>query len=308
MKSFFQTGRGIFLFENIVMEPSYKKGGKEMKTTSSFKKMKEEKEKIAMVTAYDAPSARHLEQAEVDMILVGDSLGMVVLGYDSTIPVTLDDMVLHTRAVKRGAPNTFIVTDLPYLTYHADLVSTFSNAKSLMQEAGANAVKLEGGGDVIPTVKKLTQAGVPVMGHLGLTPQSVAVMGGYRVQGKELDAAKSLLEDAKAVEDAGAFALVLECVPDKLAALITEEISIPVIGIGAGVDTDGQVLVYHDVIGYGSAHVPKFVKTYANVSNIIQPAINQYVNEVKRMEFPEEKHRFTMKEEVLVGLYGGRSE
>lgn len=277
-----------------------------MKTTATFKKMKREKEKITMMTAYDAPSAKHLEQAEVDMILVGDSLGMVVLGYDSTIPVTVDDMVLHTKAVKRGARNTFVVTDLPYLSYHADLTETFANAKRLMQEAGANAIKLEGAGEVIETIAKLTTAGVPVVGHLGLTPQSVAVMGGYKVQGKELEDARALREDAHALEAAGAFALVLECVPDSLAALISEELSIPVIGIGAGVDTDGQVLVYHDVIGYGSAHVPKFVKTYANVSDVIQEAVDRYVHDVKSRQFPENKHRFTMNEEVLAGLYGGR--
>ncbi|WP_100372731.1 3-methyl-2-oxobutanoate hydroxymethyltransferase [Bacillus sp. FJAT-45037] len=276
-----------------------------MKTTADFKKMKQSKNKIAMMTAYDAPSARHLEQAEVDMILVGDSLGMVVLGYDSTIPVTMDDMVMHTKAVKRGATNTFVVTDLPYLTYHTDLMETFSHAKRLMQDAGANAIKLEGAGDVITTIEKLTNAGVPVMGHLGLTPQSVAVMGGYKVQGKDIEAARSLLHDAKAIEKAGAFALVLECVPEQLAALITEELSIPVIGIGAGEKTDGQVLVYHDVIGYGSIHVPKFVKGYADVSSVIQTAVNQYVTEVKHVQFPEKKHQFTMNDEVIEQLYGG---
>ncbi|WP_096200908.1 3-methyl-2-oxobutanoate hydroxymethyltransferase [Bacillus sp. FJAT-45350] len=276
-----------------------------MKTTTDFTKMKKNKEPIAMITAYDAPSARIVEGAGVDIILVGDSLGMVVLGYDSTVPVTLDDMVLHTKAVRRGAKDTFVVTDMPFLTYHGSLSETMANARRLMQEAGAHAVKLEGNGEVISTIESLTNAGVPVVAHLGLTPQSVGVLGGYRVQGKDADSAKQLIEDAKAVEKAGAFSLVLECVPKQIAEYISEVLTIPVIGIGAGAQTDGQVLVYHDVIGYGGDFVPKFVKKYNNITPIIHQAIEEYVKEVKNSSFPEEKHTFTMSEDQLGHLYGG---
>ncbi|MCT8138923.1 3-methyl-2-oxobutanoate hydroxymethyltransferase [Anaerobacillus sp. CMMVII] len=278
-----------------------------MKTTATFKEMKRKKEKIAMLTAYDAPSAKLVEEAGIDVILVGDSLGMVVLGYDSTIPVTLEDMILHTKAVKRGARNTFIITDMPFLTYHSTLAETMNNAKQLMQEAGAHAVKLEGNGQVIDKIEHLTKAGVPVVAHLGLTPQSVGVMGGYRVQGKDAETAKHLIEDSKLVEVAGASMLVLECVPAPLAKLISEQLTIPVIGIGAGSDTDGQVLVYHDLIGYGSGHVPKFVKQYANITSSILTAVGEYVKEVKTAQFPEEKHTFTMKSEELHRLYGGEA-
>lgn len=276
-----------------------------MKTTSQFKKMKIENEKIVMVTAYDAPSAKIVEEAGVDIILVGDSLGMVVLGYDSTIPVTIDDMLLHTRAVKRGAKDTFVVTDMPFLTYHSSFEETVQHARRMMQEGGANAVKLEGNGTVIDTISKLTHAGVPVVAHLGLTPQSVGVLGGYRVQGKDAKTAKKLIEDAKLVEEAGASMLVLECVPEQIATIISETLSIPVIGIGAGVNTDGQVLVYHDVIGYGSVHVPKFVKQYTNITKQILLAVESYVADVKERQFPAEEHTFTIKDEELDQLYGG---
>lgn len=278
-----------------------------MKTTAVFKEMKRNKEKIAMMTAYDAPSARLLEQSGVDVILVGDSLGMVVLGYDSTIPVTLDDMILHTKAVKRGASETFIITDMPFLTYHSTFEETVKNARRIMQDGGANAVKLEGNGTVIDTIDKLTKAGVPVVAHLGLTPQSVGVLGGYRVQGKDAITAKQLIDDAIQVEAAGACMLVLECVPKQLAQLISEQIAIPTIGIGAGLETDGQVLVFHDLVGYGGQHVPKFVKQYANITENIVGAVNNYVNDVKKARFPEEKHTFTMKDDQLDRLYGGAS-
>ncbi|WP_216829221.1 3-methyl-2-oxobutanoate hydroxymethyltransferase [Alkalihalobacterium elongatum] len=276
-----------------------------MKTSTDFKKMKQSNEKIAMITAYDAPSAKLVEQAGVDMILVGDSLGMVVLGYDSTVPVTLEDMILHTRAVKRGAKQTFIVADMPFLTYHSSISETMNNAKQLMQDGGAHAVKVEGNGDVIHTIGLLTKAGVPVVAHLGLTPQSVGVLGGYKVQAKDKESANELIEDARKVEQAGAIALVLECVPKQLGEYISKQLSIPVIGIGAGANTDGQVLVYHDVIGYGGEFVPKFVKKYANLSPVIERAVSDYVKEVKNKQFPEEKHTFTMNEEHLSHLYGG---
>ncbi|MCA0985753.1 3-methyl-2-oxobutanoate hydroxymethyltransferase [Guptibacillus algicola] len=277
-----------------------------MKTTSDFKKMKQNNEPIAMLTAYDFPSAKLAEESGIDMLLVGDSVGMVALGYDSTVPVTMDDMVLHTKAVNRGARKTFIVSDLPFLTYHSSTSETLAHAGRLMQEAGADAVKLEGAGEVITHIAKLTSAGVPVMGHLGLTPQSVGVLGGYKVQAKGSEEAAQLLEDAKAIERSGAFALVLECVPQQLTEIVTSELSIPVIGIGAGIQADGQVLVYHDLIGYGSGHVPKFVKQYAQISGTVSHAIHSYIEDVKKQAFPEQKHSFNMKEEQLASMYGGK--
>jgi 3-methyl-2-oxobutanoate hydroxymethyltransferase len=277
-----------------------------MKQTTDFLKMKQTGSKIVMVTAYDYPSAKHAEQAEADMILVGDSLGMVVLGYESTIPVTMEDMVHHSKAVRRGAGNTFIVVDMPFMSYHLSIKDTLLNAARIMQETAANAVKVEGGDEVIDHIKALTQAGVPVMAHLGLTPQSVGVLGGYKVQGKSADAAKKLLEDAKKCEAAGAFAVVLECVPKQLAKQVSESLAIPTIGIGAGLDVDGQVLVYHDIITYGVDRVPKFVKQYTNVNEQIASGLNSYVAEVRLRAFPEDKHSFTMKEEELQALYGGR--
>lgn len=277
-----------------------------MKQTTDFLKMKEKNEKIVMLTAYDYPSAKQAEQGGVDMLLVGDSLGMVVLGYDSTIPVTLNDMIHHAKAVKRGAKETFIVVDMPFLTYHLPVRDTLVNAGRLIQETGAHAVKLEGADEVIEHIAALTRAGIPVCAHLGLTPQSVGVLGGYKVQGKDADAAKKLIEDAKKCEEAGAFALVLECVPKQLAEQVTKALSIPVIGIGAGIDVDGQVLVYHDILGYGVERVPKFVKQYHSVSPFMIESIQAYAQDVKNKQFPEDKHSYTMKEEQLLVLYGGK--
>ncbi|MEH7437195.1 3-methyl-2-oxobutanoate hydroxymethyltransferase [Neobacillus drentensis] len=277
-----------------------------MKQTTDFLKMKENNEKIVMLTAYDYPSAKQAEQGGVDVILVGDSLGMVVLGYDSTIPVTIEDMIHHTKAVKRGAKDTFIVADLPFLTYHLSIRDTLINAGRLMQEAGAHAVKLEGADEVIENITALTRAGIPVCGHLGLTPQSVGVLGGYKVQGKDAQAARKLMDDARKVEKAGAFALVLECVPKQLAEEVSRTVAIPVIGIGAGMDIDGQVLVYHDILGYGVERVPKFVKQYHSVNPFMIESIQSYVSDVKKGLFPEDKHSFTMKEQELKVLYGGK--
>ncbi|OPA14442.1 3-methyl-2-oxobutanoate hydroxymethyltransferase [Bacillus cereus] len=277
-----------------------------MKTKTDFLKMKEKGEPITMLTAYDYPSAKLAEEAEVDMILVGDSLGMVVLGYDSTVPVTVEDMIHHTKAVRRGAKETFIVTDMPFMSYHVSLQETMVNARRIVQESGAHALKVEGAGEVISTIQYLTNAGIPVVAHLGLTPQSVGVLGGYKVQGKDAESAKKLIEDAKKCEEAGAIALVLECVPMQLAELISEQLTIPTIGIGAGQKVDGQVLVYHDLISYGVNRVPKFVKQYTSVQEEIVRGISQYVTEVKTRQFPEEKHSFTMKEEECLALYGGK--
>jgi 3-methyl-2-oxobutanoate hydroxymethyltransferase len=276
-----------------------------MKQTTDFLKMKENREKIVMLTAYDFPSAKQAEQGGVDLILVGDSLGMVVLGYDSTVPVTIEDMIHHTKAVKRGAKSTFIVVDMPFLTYHLSIKDTLVNAGRLIQETGANAVKVEGADDVIEKISALTRAGIPVCAHLGLTPQSVGVLGGYKVQGKDSQAALKLIEDAKKCEEAGAFAVVLECVPKQLADEVSKCVSIPIIGIGAGIDVDGQVLVYHDILGYGVVRVPKFVKQYYSLNPFILESIQSYVRDVKTNQFPEEKHSFTMKERELSGLYGG---
>lgn len=276
-----------------------------MKQTTDFLKMKQNGEKIVMLTAYDYPSAKQAEQGGVDIILVGDSLGMVVLGYESTIPVTLNDMIHHTKAVKRGAKNTFIVADLPFLSYHLSVRDTLLNAGKLIQETGANAVKLEGADEVIDHISALTKAGIPVCAHLGLTPQSVGVLGGYKVQGKDAEAAKKLIDDAKKCQQAGAFALVLECVPKQLAEEAAKGLTIPVIGIGAGLEVDGQVLVYHDVLGYGVDRVPKFVKQYHSVNAFMIESIQAYAADVKNKQFPEDKHSFTMKEDELRVLYGG---
>ena len=277
-----------------------------MKQTTDFFQMKQNNEKITMITAYDFPSAKLAEQAGVDMILVGDSLGMVMLGYDSTIQVTLEDMIHHTKAVKRGAIDTFIVSDLPFATYHSSKEETIRNAARLMQEGGAHAVKLEGAETIIlEHMKALRIAGIPVVAHIGLTPQSVTVLGGYKVQGKTVETAQKLMDDAKKCEEAGAFAIVLECIPRQLAKEITEQLSIPVIGIGAGPACDGQVLVYHDLLGYGVDRLPKFVKQYENIQINIVNGIQTFIHEVKNGIFPDEKTSYSMKDDVLVSLYGG---
>ncbi|MGD7045412.1 3-methyl-2-oxobutanoate hydroxymethyltransferase [Jeotgalibacillus proteolyticus] len=279
-----------------------------MKTTTDFMKMKEKNEKVTMVTAYDFPAAKAAEQAGIDMILVGDSLGMVVLGYDSTVPVTLEDMIHHTKAVKRGAPNTFIVVDMPFMTYHLSTQETLKNAARLLQETGADAVKVEGANNVIPMIRSLTEAGVPVMAHLGLTPQSAGVLGGFKVQAKTAEQGLKLTQDAIECEQAGAFAVVLECIPQQITEQAASRLSIPTIGIGAGVQADGQVLVYHDLIGYGDYKLAKFVKQYTNVYASIGEALSQYINEVKSGEFPAQNHSFNMKEEERTALYGGRNQ
>ncbi|MCP8616676.1 3-methyl-2-oxobutanoate hydroxymethyltransferase [Salirhabdus salicampi] len=276
-----------------------------MKTRLSFNKMKKSNEKIVMLTAYDFPSAKQAEAAGVDMILVGDSLGMVVLGYDSTIPVTLEDMIHHGKAVKRGAPNTFVTVDMPFMSYHISMEETMKNGRKLIQETNAQAVKVEGAGEVVDVIRRLTTAGIPVVAHLGLTPQSVNVLGGYRIQGKTRDDAIELIENAKQVQEAGAIALVLECVPEPLAKLITEQLSIPTIGIGAGKECNGQVLVYHDILQYGVDRLPKFVKSYANIGDTIRNGITEYVQDVKNGTFPKIEHTYKMDEEELASLYGG---
>ncbi|WP_027954395.1 MULTISPECIES: 3-methyl-2-oxobutanoate hydroxymethyltransferase [Halobacillus] len=265
-----------------------------MLNKQQFLQMKHDQEKITMVTSYDYPSAKLVEAAGADMILVGDSLGMTVLGYESTIPVTVEDMIHHGKAVSRGAGQTFKVVDMPFMSYHISTADTLSNAKKLYQETGAQALKLEGSGEVSETMAKLVKAGIPVVGHIGLTPQSVNVLGGYKVQGKDKETAARLLDEALEIERAGAMMLVLECVPRQLASLITEKLNIPTIGIGAGADCDGQVLVYHDILNYGVGRLPKFVKSYTDGNQAFGDGISRYVQEVKNGEFPEEKHTFTM--------------
>jgi len=276
-----------------------------MKTTSDFLKMKQNDEKIVMITAYDYPAAKFSEEASVDMILVGDSLGMVVLGYESTIPVTVEDMIHHAKAVRRGAKDTFLVVDMPFGSYHGDPNETLKTAVRMMQETGADALKVEGAGDIVEVIKKLTNAGVPVVAHLGLTPQSVGVLGGYKVQGKTADQAAKLLSDAKQCEEAGACAVVLECIPYQLTEVVSNELVIPTIGIGAGPKADGQVLVFHDLLKYGSHHIPKFAESFAFVGEEILRGVKGYTDSVRDGSFPTLAHSFTMKEEQLSKIYGG---
>ncbi|MEK3915048.1 3-methyl-2-oxobutanoate hydroxymethyltransferase [Paenibacillus sp. FSL H7-0331] len=274
-------------------------------TVTKFKKMKQDGNPISVITAYDYPSARLAEEAGVDAILVGDSLGNVVLGYESTIPVTLNDMIYHSRSVVRAATSTFVVTDLPFMTYHGSLDTTLRNAARIMQEGLANSVKMEGGLEITEAVAACTRAGIPVMGHIGLTPQSIHQIGGYKIQGKSSEQARRLLDEAKALEQAGAYAIVLELVTEELAAHITEQLSIPTIGIGAGPQCDGQVLVFHDALGYGSDIAPKrFVKVYAETGEAIRSGLKQYVAEVKNRSFPAREHTYHMDEEVAAVLYG----
>lgn len=264
-----------------------------MLTTQHFLQMKREKEKIAMITAYDYPSAKHAEDAEADMILVGDSLGMVVLGYESTVKVTVNDMIHHAKAARRGAKNTFIVVDMPFMSYHIALEDSIRNAVDIFQQAEAQAIKVEGASpEIFKLVKQLTDGGIPVMGHLGLTPQTVNVLGGYKVQGRDEASSEKLIQDAKQLVEHGAMAVVLECVPKNVGKKVTESIDVPVIGIGAGPDTDGQVLVYHDILQYGDGRLPKFVKTYADFYNLGKEAVQSYVNDVKQGEFPQEEHTY----------------
>lgn len=259
--------------------------------------------RLAMLTAYDYPSARLVSEAGVDLILVGDSLGMVVLGYDSTVPVTMDDMVHHTRATRRGAPEAFVIADMPFLSY-ATPEQAIANAARLMKDAGADSVKVEGGTEVVPIVEALVRAGVPVLGHVGLTPQTASALGGYKLQGKDEAQARKIVEDAAALEAAGCWGVVLELVPAPLAKLITERIGIPTIGIGAGSDCDGQVLVFHDMVGLFSGFTPTFVKRYTEAGAAIRKAVERYAEEVRSGAFPSGSQSFGMKDEVVRRLYG----
>ena len=263
---------------------------------------KESGEPISMLTAYDFPSAQLVDAAGIDMILVGDSLGMVVLGYTNTVPVTMDEMLHHCRAVARGASRAFLVGDMPFLSYQADISEAVRNAGRFLKEGNMDSVKLEGGREMAPTIAAIVNAGIPVQGHIGLTPQSQSKLGGYRVQGKTAEAAAKLLDDALALQDAGAFSIVLEAIPATVANRISERLTIPTIGIGAGRGCDGQVLVFHDLLGIYDTRLPRFVKQYANLRQTIIDALRSYNQDVKTREFPEDEHTYPMNpgEEALL--------
>lgn len=272
-------------------------------TVATFRKAKEEGKKLSMLTAYDYSTAGLLDNAGIHGILVGDSLGNVILGYEDTLSVTMEDMIHHGAAVARGAKNALVVVDMPFMSYQVSVSDALINAGRLMKEGRANAVKMEGGIEIVPQIKAIVQAGIPVMGHLGLTPQSINAFGGFKVQGKTSAAAQKLLDDAKALEEAGVFAIVLECVPSALAERVTQSISVPTIGIGAGAGCDGQILVYQDMLGMFSDFAPKFVKKYANVGEFMKNAFKSYIEEVANGTFPAEEHGFGISNEVIEKLY-----
>ena len=273
------------------------------KSVLTFRNAKQKNERLTMLTAYDYSTAKLIDASGIDSVLVGDSLGMVMLGYEDTLSVTMEDMIHHTKAVARGVKDALVVSDLPFMSYQTSVYDAVTNAGRLIKEGRAQAVKLEGGLEVCPQIKVIVEASIPVMAHLGLTPQSVNAFGGFKVQGKDEEAARSLIEQAKAVEAAGAFAVVLECIPAKLAELITNSISIPTIGIGAGNGCDGQVLVYQDMLGLYSDFTPKFVKRYAEIGPQMQTAIEGYITEVKNGAFPAAEHTFALSDAVIEKLY-----
>lgn len=272
-------------------------------TTATIRKAKEEGKKITMLTAYDYSFAKLMDESGINMLLVGDSLGMVMLGYEDTLSVTMEDMIHHTRAVARGAQNAMVVGDMPFMSYQTSVYDAVVNAGRLMKEGRANCVKLEGGSTVVEQIRAIVDAGIPVVAHIGLTPQSVNAFGGFKVQGKSVEAAKKLIEEAKAVEEAGAFAVVLEGIPAKLAEIITKEVSIPTIGIGAGAGCDGQVLVYQDMLALFDDFKPKFVKHFANVGQVAREAFANYIKEVQDGTFPAEEHTYKIDDEVIEKLY-----
>lgn len=275
-----------------------------MKNTSvTFKESKKNGEKLTMLTAYDYTTAKLLDESGIDSILVGDSLGMVVLGYDDTLSVTMEDMIHHSAAVARGAKNALIVTDMPFMSYQTSVYDAVVNAGRLVKEGKAQAVKLEGGIEFCEHIKAIVKASIPVCAHIGLTPQSINAFGGFKVQGKGNEEAQRLLDEARAVEEAGAFAVVLECVPAKLAKKISESISIPTIGIGAGAGCDGQVLVYQDMLAMYSDLKPKFVKQYAQIGSVMKDAFRHYIDEVKSGAFPSKEHTFKIDDDIIDSLY-----
>ncbi len=272
-------------------------------TTASIREKKQNKEKITMLTAYDYGMALLVDEAGIDMILVGDSVGNVQLSYENTLAVTMEDMVHHTKAVVRASKNAMVVADLPFLSYHVSVEEAVRNAGRLIQEGGAQAVKLEGGEERLPVVRAILDAEIPIVAHIGLTPQSVNQFGGFKVQGKDLETARKLIQDAKLLEEAGVFSIVLEGVPSALAQRITASLTIPTIGIGAGPDCDGQVLVINDMLGISRGHIPKFVKKFADLAPIIIQAMEDYKEEVEKGTFPGKEHCYTIKDDVLEKLY-----
>jgi 3-methyl-2-oxobutanoate hydroxymethyltransferase len=274
-----------------------------MRTTiHKVREMKHKGEKIVMLTAYDYSTAKIVDEAGIPLILVGDSLGVVMLGYESTIPVTIEEMLHHAKAVVRGTKNAMVIGDMPFMTYHLSTEQALQNAARFIQEAGCQAVKLEGGVNVAEKVRRIVDCGIPVMGHIGLTPQSIHQLGGFKIQGKTAAAAQKLLADARSLEEAGVFAMVMETVPTALASRITQKISIPTIGIGAGIGCDGQVQVINDLLGSFSDFIPKHAKQYAKLTEVIAHAVKEYSNEVKTGKFPTEANSFAMDESVLAGL------
>ena len=271
-------------------------------TIQSLMRAKSEGRRISMLTAYDYTTACLLEEAGVDTVLVGDSLGMVMLGYENTLKVTMDDMIHHTKAVSRGTRNGLLIGDMPFLSYHVSTEAAVQNAGRFIQEGGAEAIKLEGGPAIIDKMRAIIKAQIPVLGHLGLTPQSINMFGGYKRQGQDLETARQMIDDALLLQDAGAFGLVLECVPEGLAKVITQKLKIPTIGIGAGVHCDGQVLVIHDLLGMFRKMRPKFVETFTEGGDVIVTAVKQYVEEVQNGTFPADKHSFQMDEALLEKL------
>ena len=271
-------------------------------SVNQIKEMKRQGEKITMLTAYDYSTAKIIDETGVPVILVGDSLGMVVLGYDSTIPVTMEEMLHHTKAVTRGARQAMVVGDMPFMTYHVSVEEALRNAGRFIQEGGAQAVKLEGGVTVAEKVRRIVGCGIPVMGHIGLTPQSIHQLGGYKVQGRTTETALNMIKDALALEEAGAFSIVLETVPAPLASLITQKVGIPTIGIGAGIGCDGQVQVINDILGSFSDFVPKHAKQYAKLADITRQAVTDYFSEVKAGSFPTEEQSFSMDESIIAEL------
>ena len=270
-----------------------------MKSVLTFKEKKLKKEKITMLTCYDYSTAKIMSGTDIDSLLIGDSLGMAFQGLSDTLPVTVDEIIYHTKAVKRGYPGAFIVADMPFLSYHISPEDAVRNSGRLIKESGASAVKIEGGSEMASTIKALINAKIPVMGHLGLTPQSLNMFGGFKVQGKDYETAKAIVKDALLLESLGVFAIVLECVPEKLSALITKKLSIPTIGIGSGNVTDGQVLVINDILGLQSGVAPKFVKRYADVAGVMENGIKNYIDEVTSGTFPAKEHTFTIDEDII---------
>ena len=272
-------------------------------TVVTLQNAKDNGEKITMLTAYDYSMAKLIDEAGINMILVGDSLGMVMLGYEDTLSVTMEDMIHHTRAVARGAKDAFVVADMPFMSYQTSVYDAVYNVGRLMKEGRAQAVKLEGGREVAEQIQAITKASIPVVGHLGLTPQSLNAFGGFKVQGKSEEAARKLLEDAKIIEEAGAVAIVLECGPAKLAELISKQVKVPIIGIGAGAGCDGQVLVYQDMLAMFGDFKPKFVKQFAPIGDLMKEAFAKYIEEVKTGAFPAQEHTFAISDEMLEKLY-----